>query len=196
MEGKKTTKHFRYLKWRVPCTLRRLFWGWVFHVFLYISRIHTAYIGEDSSISGTWNLWWNQILKHWALPKHWKNRCMMKVANKGWFTPLVNQGLGPQLKQPMIGNMFRKKIPSCEQKQNANPSWWFSIVWKAFPGSFLFSPRCAKPRNLETWGLAPFIAGTGPHQRTANEVMKRLERLPMNFDSNCSWTWLFFFFHI
>ena len=31
------------------------FWGWV---FLYISRIHTAYIGEDSSILGTWNVWW------------------------------------------------------------------------------------------------------------------------------------------
>ena len=30
--------------------LIRLFWGWVFP---YISRIHTAYIGEDSSILGT-----------------------------------------------------------------------------------------------------------------------------------------------
>ena len=29
--------------------LIRLFWGWV---FFYISRIHTAYIGEDSSILG------------------------------------------------------------------------------------------------------------------------------------------------
>ena len=28
----------------------RLFWGWIFP---YISRIHTAYIGEDSSILGT-----------------------------------------------------------------------------------------------------------------------------------------------
>ena len=28
----------------------KLFWGWVFP---YISRIHTAYIGEDSSILGT-----------------------------------------------------------------------------------------------------------------------------------------------
>ena len=28
----------------------RLFWGWVCP---YTSRIHTAYIGEDSSISGT-----------------------------------------------------------------------------------------------------------------------------------------------
>ena len=31
-------------------TLIRLVWGWVFP---YISRIHTAYIGEDSSILGT-----------------------------------------------------------------------------------------------------------------------------------------------
>ena len=30
--------------------LTRLFWGWGFP---YISRIHTAYIGEDSSILGT-----------------------------------------------------------------------------------------------------------------------------------------------
>ena len=29
--------------------------GWVFP---YIGRIHTAYIGEDSSILGTWNVWW------------------------------------------------------------------------------------------------------------------------------------------
>ena len=28
----------------------RLFWGWIFP---YIGRIHTAYIGEDSSILGT-----------------------------------------------------------------------------------------------------------------------------------------------
>ena len=27
--------------------------------FPYISRIHTAYIGEDSSIVGTWNVWWS-----------------------------------------------------------------------------------------------------------------------------------------
>ena len=31
-------------------------WG-----FPYISRIHTAYIGEDFSILGTWNVWWNHI---------------------------------------------------------------------------------------------------------------------------------------
>ena len=36
----------------------------IFRLFLgmgklpYISRIHTAYIGEDSSILGTWNVWW------------------------------------------------------------------------------------------------------------------------------------------
>ena len=30
------------------------FLGWVFP---YISRIHTAYIGEDSSILGTWSGW-------------------------------------------------------------------------------------------------------------------------------------------
>ena len=35
--------------------LIRLFWGWVFP---YISRIHTAYTGEDSSILGTWHVWW------------------------------------------------------------------------------------------------------------------------------------------
>ena len=30
--------------------LKRLFWGWI---FLYISRIHTAYIGVRTSILGT-----------------------------------------------------------------------------------------------------------------------------------------------
>ena len=33
----------------------RLFWG--VGKLPYISRIHTAYIGEDSSILGTWNVW-------------------------------------------------------------------------------------------------------------------------------------------
>ena len=35
--------------------LIRLFLGWV---FLYISRINTAYTGEYSSILGTWKVWW------------------------------------------------------------------------------------------------------------------------------------------
>ena len=43
------TKTLRYLKSRY-WTLFRLFWRWFFP---YISRIHTAYIGEDSSILGT-----------------------------------------------------------------------------------------------------------------------------------------------
>ena len=37
-------------KMEVQKYLIRLFWGWGFP---YISRIHTAYIGEDSSILGT-----------------------------------------------------------------------------------------------------------------------------------------------
>ena len=40
------------------CWNSRLFWDWVFP---YISRIHTAYIGEDSSISGAWNVWWSLV---------------------------------------------------------------------------------------------------------------------------------------
>ena len=48
------TKHFRYLKWRVSWTLCLAIFG-VF--FPYISRIHTAYMGEDFSILGTWNVW-------------------------------------------------------------------------------------------------------------------------------------------
>ena len=37
-----------------------LFLGWVFP---YISRIHTAYIGEDSSILGSWKVWWILVLR-------------------------------------------------------------------------------------------------------------------------------------
>ena len=39
--------------------------------FPYISRIHTAYIGEDSSILGTWNVWW---WKDRRLPTLFKGR--------------------------------------------------------------------------------------------------------------------------
>ena len=45
---------FVHQEFQVPklevLNLIRLFWGWGFP---YISRIHTAYIGEDSSILGT-----------------------------------------------------------------------------------------------------------------------------------------------
>ena len=50
-------KSFRYLKWRkLPVPYVWLFWGW--GKLPYISRIHKAYIGEDSSILGTWNVGW------------------------------------------------------------------------------------------------------------------------------------------
>ena len=48
-------RHVEVPKMEGFLNLIRLFWGWGFP---YISRIHTAYIGEDSSILGTWNLWW------------------------------------------------------------------------------------------------------------------------------------------
>ena len=57
--GIRVTKNFRYLKWRVSWSL--------FTAILrmgklaYISRIHTAYIGEDTCILGTWNLWWLRV---------------------------------------------------------------------------------------------------------------------------------------
>ena len=41
---------FQVPKMEVLNLMFRLFWGWVFP---YISRIHTAYIREDSSIFGT-----------------------------------------------------------------------------------------------------------------------------------------------
>ena len=50
------TKNFRYLKWRVSWSLFSAVLG--MGKLPYISRIHTAYIGEDSSILGTWNVWW------------------------------------------------------------------------------------------------------------------------------------------
>ena len=52
------TKNFRYLKWRVSKSpYIRLFWG---VVFPYIR----AYIGEDSSILGTWTVWWTNLWIH------------------------------------------------------------------------------------------------------------------------------------
>ena len=48
------TKSFRYLKWRVSWILFSAILGGGVG-FPYITRIHTAYIGEDSSILGTWN---------------------------------------------------------------------------------------------------------------------------------------------
>ena len=57
-----STKKFQGPKMQV-LNLTRLFWGWV---FLYISRIHTAYIGEDSSILGTTSMFgetWNETVE-------------------------------------------------------------------------------------------------------------------------------------
>ena len=50
------TKSFRYLKWRYERTLLQATLG--VGKLPYLSRIHTAYIGEDSSILYTWNVWW------------------------------------------------------------------------------------------------------------------------------------------
>ena len=46
------TKNFRYLKWRYQVPYVRLFWG-VGGTPLHKPYVHTAYIGEDSSILGT-----------------------------------------------------------------------------------------------------------------------------------------------
>ena len=54
----KVTKNFRYLKWRFSWTL---FLAILEVGFPYIGRIHTAYIGEDSSILGTWKVWWKKL---------------------------------------------------------------------------------------------------------------------------------------
>ena len=56
---RKMVKSTYHQEFQVPkmevLNLIRPFWGCVFP---YISRIHTAYIGEDSSNLGTSNLWW------------------------------------------------------------------------------------------------------------------------------------------
>ena len=53
------TKSFRYLNGGILNPYFRLFWVWVFP---YISRIHTAYIGEDSSILGTTSMFGDMTL--------------------------------------------------------------------------------------------------------------------------------------
>ena len=44
----------------------RLFWGWVFP---YMSRIHTAYIGEDSSILGTNEMFGDESVVTLCIPQ-------------------------------------------------------------------------------------------------------------------------------
>ena len=48
------TKSFKNLSWRYRTFFSGYFGGWTFPC---ISRIHTAYYGEDSSVLGTWNAW-------------------------------------------------------------------------------------------------------------------------------------------
>ena len=74
-----SNKTFWYLNggFRFPEPYSRLFWG---RIFLYISRIHTAYIGEDSSILGTWNAWW------FMTGKFWNQFLIPKIVNEiEWF---------------------------------------------------------------------------------------------------------------
>ena len=57
--------------------LTSLFWGWVFP---HISRIHTAYIGEDSSILGTVPEMFGASLDYQSdSPKTWQF-----FVTKGW----------------------------------------------------------------------------------------------------------------
>ncbi len=59
----RTTKNFRYPKWRVSWTLFKAILG---VGFPYISRIHRAYIGEDSSILGTTSIFGERIFHNFS----------------------------------------------------------------------------------------------------------------------------------
>ena len=64
------TKNFRYLKMEGfrSNLIKTADFGGGFSL-PYISRIHTAYIGEDSSILGTWNGWWKNLFFFENVPK-------------------------------------------------------------------------------------------------------------------------------
>ncbi len=89
-------------------------WGWVANP--YISRIHTAYIGEDSSILGTWNVWWFSL-------KHLSSTLV------GWSQHLhPYQGIG-------------KDVP---RSQRITPSWEIPLLISPITRGYLWvvsSPR-------------------------------------------------------
>ncbi len=83
---KRKNSWWNHQEFQVPqielLNLIRLFWGWVFP---YISRIHTAYIGEDSSILGTWNVWWwNGCPWIWQFPIAHSNPLMVNLPSFIW----------------------------------------------------------------------------------------------------------------
>ncbi len=99
------TKHFRYPKWRVETEpYSRLFWGVGFPVS--ISRNHTAYIGEDSSILGTWNVWWKYLVSIGVNEGFWMSR------DTWWCT--------------------RNSIRWCIHVRG---KWWYILGWSHFPAT-------------------------------------------------------------
>ena len=55
-------KVFRYLRKRYPEHFGRLFEAVGKLLYPYKPYLHTAYIGGDSSILGTWNVWWMMFM--------------------------------------------------------------------------------------------------------------------------------------
>ena len=95
VSGSVITKNFRYLKWRNPEPEIRLFWG---RVFPYISRIHTAYKGEDEpSILGNYlkclviegypPMWGGRLTSHnyWSAPLWVEVTCVQHAASETGF---------------------------------------------------------------------------------------------------------------
>ena len=72
------TQIFNHQKFQVP--KMEEFWT-IFQailgvrVFPFMSRIHTVYIGEDSSILGAWNVWWLNLA--------WEARPLFGLINGG-----------------------------------------------------------------------------------------------------------------
>lgn len=73
----KSPKNFRCLKWR-DSEPSGYFGGWMFPS---ISHIHTACVGEHSSIWGTWNVWWN-------IPLWMAGFCFLKVWPTTYWPPV------------------------------------------------------------------------------------------------------------
>ena len=129
------TKSFRYLKWRVSCTLWGCFLGWVFP---YISLTYSL------SVLGTWNFWWIYI-NMYIPPKHsmetvtcmmellwqiflmemflWKtssSRSRERKCADGWSSGLVTEDRG------VLGGLVGEKHWGLADK---NPGWVGGLIF-------------------------------------------------------------------
>ena len=137
----------------------RLFWGWVFP---YISRIHTAYIGEDTSILGTWNVWWKGSWEdEWLL--FVLVRCVSSLDHQQYihdFKILLRlkkekDKLQQDYDRNLMGQKLEQQYPLLVQVAIQGKSLQIELFWDVYGTWLVFLPKLTSCSSFSTKAFFP-----------------------------------------